>query len=375
MGKEEMKYILWFDNCGPDTFSLVGGKNANLGVMMQAGIRVPPGFAVTTEAYKVFILSRGIWQEIQLLLANLDPQDIATLGETGAAIRHLITSAEIPKALVDEIRASYKTLSERCDMEDVPVAVRSSATAEDLPGASFAGQQDSFLWVRGADAVVESTLKCWASLFTDRAIAYRAKMGFPAARVKISVGIQKMVNARTAGIMFTVDPVTGNRSKIVIEANWGLGESIVQGMIAPDRYVVDKDTLDIGKEIGVKTRKVVPVGGGVLSPALSKTEGLSKGGTTLEVVPPGERHISCLTREEVRELAELAKAVEGHYKSPQDTEWAIDYDLAFPENIFMLQSRPVTVMGPKIADEYLKAEDKSTTDHIIDLMLKKGFGR
>jgi pyruvate,water dikinase len=359
MGKEEMKYILWFEDCDPASFSLVGGKNANLGVMIQAGIRVPPGFAVTTEAYKTFILSRGIWEEIRLLLANLDPQDIATLGETGAAIRRLITSAEAPKALMDEIRASYEALSERCGMEDVPVAVRSSATAEDLPGASFAGQQDSFLWVRGADPVVESTLKCWGSLFTDRAIAYRAKMGFPAAKVKISVGIQKMVNARTAGIMFTVDPVTGNRSKIVIEANWGLGESIVQGMIAPDRYVVDKDTLDIGKEIGVKTRKVVPV----------------ESGTTLEVVPPGERHIPCLTREEVQELAELAKAVENHYGSPQDTEWAIDYDLAFPENIFMLQSRPVTVMGPKIADEYIKEEDKSTTDHIIDLMLKKGFGR
>jgi len=336
---------------------------------------VPPGFAVTTEAYKTFILGRGIWEKIQLLLANLDPQDIATLGETGAAIRHLITSAEAPKALVDEIRGSYQALSERCAMEDVPVAVRSSATAEDLPGASFAGQQDSFLWVRGTDAVVESTLKCWASLFTDRAISYRAKMGFPTARVKISVGVQKMVNARTAGIMFTVDPVTGNRSKIVIEANWGLGESIVQGMIAPDRYIVDKDTQDIQKEIGVKTRKVVPVESGVLSPVLNKAEGLSKGGTTLEVVPPGERLIPCLTREEVQQLAELARAVENHYGSPQDTEWAIDYDLTFPENIFMLQSRPVTVMGPKIADEYVKEDGKSTTDHIIDLMLKKGFGR
>jgi pyruvate,water dikinase len=375
MGKEEMKYILWFEDCDPDSFSLVGGKNANLGVMMQAGIRVPPGFAVTTEAYKTFILGRGIWEKIQLLLANLDPQDIATLAETGAAIRHLITSAEAPKALVDEIRGSYQALSERCAMEDIPVAVRSSATAEDLPGASFAGQQDSFLWVRGADAVVESTLKCWASLFTDRAISYRAKMGFPTARVKISVGIQKMVNARTAGIMFTVDPVTGNRSKIVIEANWGLGESIVQGMIAPDRYIVDKDTQDIQKEIGVKTRKVVPVESGVLSPALNKAGGLSNGGTSLEVVPPGERLIPCLTREEVQQLAELARAVENHYGSPQDTEWAIDYDLTFPENIFMLQSRPVTVMGPKIADEYVKEDGKSTTDHIIDLMLKKGFGR
>jgi pyruvate,water dikinase len=359
MGKGKMDYILWFEDCGPDSFALVGGKNANLGVMMRAGIQVPPGFAVTTEAYKTFILGRGIWEEIQLLLANLDPQDIAALEETGAAIRHRLTSAEAPQALVDEIRASYQALSERCAVEDVPVAVRSSATAEDLPGASFAGQQDSFLWVQGAEAVVESTVKCWASLFTDRAISYRAKMGFPAARVKISVGVQKMVNARTAGIMFTVNPVTGDHSKIVIEANWGLGESIVQGMIAPDRFFVDKDTLDIEKEIGIKTRKIVPV----------------EGGTCLEAVRPGEWHIPCLTREEVVELAKLARAVEGHYASPQDTEWAIDYDLIFPENIFMLQSRPVTVMGPKIAAEYVKEEDKSTTDHIIDLMLKKGFRR
>ena len=359
MNKKEMKYILWFEDCSLDSFPLVGGKNANLGAMMQAGIRVPPGFAVTAEAYKTFILKRGIWEEIQLLLANFDPQDIAALEETGAAIRHLFTSTEPPQALADEICACYQALSERCDVQDVPVAVRSSATAEDLPGASFAGQQDSYLWVRGIDAVVESTMKCWASLFTDRAISYRAKMGFPAARVKISVGIQKMVNARTAGIMFTVDPVTGDQSKIVIEANWGLGESIVQGMIAPDRFFVDKDTLDIGKEIGIKTRKVVP----------------TEGGTTLEAVRPGEWHIPCLTREEVVELAKLGRTVESHYASPQDTEWAIDYDLIFPENIFMLQSRPVTVMGPKIADEYIKEEGKSTTDHIIDLMLKKGFRR
>jgi pyruvate,water dikinase len=357
---EKTEYVLWFETYNARAVSRVGSKNANLGEMTQAGLRVPPGFAVTKQAYERVVLQGGYLDDIEHLLAGSDSTDLASLAEVGKAVRRLVRSIPLPSDIEEAIRQAYQELVRQCQVPDLPVAVRSSATAEDLPGASFAGQQETYLWVRGADEVVQRMVDCWVSLFTDRAISYRARMGFPSIGLAISVGVQKMVNARAAGVMFTVNPVTGNSSQIVIEGNWGLGESIVQGMVIPDRYLVDKDNLHIlEEECGQKTKQVVP----------------TEHGTAAVEVPADQQQCLCLSHEEVKELAELARRVEDHYGQAMDIEWAVDADLPFPHNIFLLQTRPVTAAGPKAVPHYLKKEkDKNTTEHIIDLMVK-GFRR
>lgn len=351
-------YILWFDECNARSISQVGSKVGNLGEMMRAGVQVPPGFAVTKDVYERVVLRTDVFDAIEGYLADCDPSDLSALADVGKTIRHRIRSAPLPADVEAAIRQAYEALAEGCGVPDVPVAVRSSATAEDLPGASFAGQQETYLWVCGADAVVQRVIDCWASLFTDRAISYRAKMGFPSIGLAISVGVQKMVNPKAAGVMFSVNPMTGNRSQVVIEGNWGLGESIVQGMIVPDRYIVDKGSLDIlMEERGEKTERVVP----------------AEGGATTETVPASLQGRMCLTHEEVRELATLARRVEEYYGEPQDIEWAVDLDVPFPQSISVLQTRPVTVAGVGAdAARYEKEEEKDSTDHIIDLMIK-GF--
>lgn len=352
------RFILWFEECDKSTFPLVGGKNANLGEMVKAGIRVPPGFAITSKAFQLYMDKRGLWETVMDALSHAPLDDIKAVSKAGSLIRRAILSSPIPKEMREEIVTAYQSLCTKCDVMDLPVAVRSSATAEDLEEASFAGQQDSFLWIRGDEEVVKATLDCWASLFTDRAINYRMKVGFPQEDVLISVGIQKMVNSKSAGVMFTIDPVKGDRSKITIDANWGFGESIVQGMVSPDNFIVLKDSLEIKTSIiGEKTQKVVA----------------KECGTRIETVPSEQQVRPCLTVSEVIEIAKLGLRIEEHYGSPQDIEWAIDKDLPFPESIFTTQSRPVTAAGKKGFDgKIVKEQDKSDTDHIIDLMLK-GF--
>ena len=351
-------YILWFEECDRSAVPLVGGKNANLGEMVNAGIRVPPGFAVTSKAFQLYMDKEGLWDRVRNALRDVSSVDIKAVSKAGSHIRESILSTPIPQQVANEIITAYGSLCERCSARDLPVAVRSSATAEDLEEASFAGQQDTYLWIRGEEEVVKATQKCWASLFTDRAITYRMKVGFPQDQVLISVGIQKMVNSRSAGVMFTLDPVTGDKSKITIDANWGFGESIVQGMVSPDNFVVQKDSLEIKRTIiGEKTQKVVA----------------NACGTTVEPVPLDRQVTPCLSVTEVIEIAKLGKRIEEHYGSPQDIEWAIDRDLPFPENTFSTQSRPVTAAGKRdFKKEILKDDGKSDTDHLIDLMLK-GF--
>jgi pyruvate,water dikinase len=357
MGKP-FQYILWFEECDRNSLTLVGGKNANLGEMVNAGIRVPPGFAVTSQAFQCYMDKEGLWDTVRNTMRDVPSDDLKAVSRAGSLIRKSILSAPIPLEIRDEIVAAYSSLCKRCSLQDLPVAVRSSATAEDLEEASFAGQQDTYLWIRGDDEVVKATQKCWASLFTDRAITYRTRVGFPQNQVLISVGIQKMVNSRSAGVMFTLDPVTGDNSKITIDANWGFGESIVQGMVSPDNFVVQKDSLEIKRSIiGEKTQKVVA----------------EECGTKVEPVSTDQQVVPCLSVTEVLEIAKLGLRIEEHYGAPQDIEWAIDRDLPFPENTFSTQSRPVTAAGKReFKKEVLKEERKSDTDHLIDLMLK-GF--
>jgi pyruvate,water dikinase len=212
-----MDYILDFEKLDKNSLPIVGGKNASLGEMIKADIRVPPGFAVTTDSYLLFITDAGIKDRIIDLVSDLDPDEVEALNEASSEVQALIKKTPMPETVGKAIKDGYSRLCEKCAVESVPVAVRSSATAEDLPTASFAGQQDTYLWIQSADQVITRVQSCWASLYTPRAIAYRIKNDFPHEKVLISVGVQKMVNSKAAGVMFTLNPTDGDVSKVLIE--------------------------------------------------------------------------------------------------------------------------------------------------------------
>lgn len=330
------KRILWFEELGKEDIPLVGGKNANLGEMTRAGIPVPPGFAITAEAYREFITETNIAEKIYRIVEETvtDIKDPKQYEEASKKVRQLIESTEMPGRIEKAIQANYNELSKRTKTSEIFVAVRSSATAEDLPDASFAGQQETYLNVKGADELVRKTVKCWSSLFTPRAIFYRTEKGFRHEEVLISVGVQKMVNSKVAGVTFTINPVSGESNQIVIEANWGLGESVVSGAVTPDDYVVNKSTLQIiEKRIAKKTIEYI--------------QDPETGRTIHAEIDTKRQKIPCLADEEVVKLAEIAKQIEEHYGAPQDIEWAIDRNLPFPENIYIVQSRPETVWSLK----------------------------
>jgi len=328
------EYIMKFDELYRDLLPLVGGKNASLGEMIRAGIRVPPGFAVTTDSYMSFITRTGIKDKIFRILSDVNLTDRKSLDDTSAEVQALITSALIPDDIQEVIKKGYSCLCEQCSMEILPVAVRSSATAEDLPTASFAGQHETYLWVEGADQVIESVHRCWASLYTPRAISYRIKNSFPHEKVFMSVGVQKMVNSRTAGVMFTLNPLNGDPSKVVIEASWGLGEAVVSGSVNPDKFVVDKVMLSVlEKSIGSKSTEYVQD---------NVTKQVVKRETDSE-----RQGVACLSDDEIINLARVGKTIERHFGQPQDIEWAFDKDIKPPDNLFILQSRQETIWSNK----------------------------
>ena len=350
-----MPYTLWFDKAGKEAIGLVGGKNASLGELIRADIPVPPGFSVTTETYLEFLTGGGMKEKVEEILSRNDLQDVASLENVSKVIQQLMTKASLPKRIEEEISFNYQALAQVFDVPDIPVAVRSSATAEDLPGASFAGQQDTFLWVKGCNEVLEKIKLCMSSLFTPRAISYRIKMGFPHEKVLISVGVQKMVDARAAGVMFTLNPTNGDPSKVVIEGNWGLGETVVSGICNPDKFVVDKVTQEIGRMVSLKECECIydPVRGGVIHVD----------------APPERREIPCIEDEEILELVRYAKRVEEYYGCPQDIEWAIDKHKPFPFNIFMVQSRPETVWSQQRKEPILGKKNA------YELLMEKALTR
>jgi len=336
---------IWFENLRKTDIPSVGGKNANLGEMTNAGIPVPPGFAITAYSYKKFIEETGISTKIYDIIKETvtNPSDPSQYEIASKKIRELIESTPMPKDVEEAIKSAYEELCRKLNLKDVFVAVRSSATAEDLPDASFAGQQETFLNVKGVNELLEKTIKCWSSLFTPRAIFYRTEKGFAHEKVLISVGVQKMVNSQAAGVIFTLNPVTGDPNQIVIEGNYGLGEAVVSGAVTPDDFVVDKRTLSITeRRISKKTVQYVR------DPNTGKT---------VHVDVPIERQAQpCINNDEILKLAELAKHIEQHYGKAQDIEWAIDSDLPFPKSIFIVQSRPETVWSLKLAETPTKAE-------------------
>ncbi len=336
MSGKEKALVLWFDEVRNTDVILVGGKNASLGEMINARLPVPPGFAVTAYSYEKFIEEKKIAESIYRIIKETvtNPNDPKQYDIASKKIRELIEKTLMPKEIETAIRNAYKQLNERLALKNTFVAVRSSATAEDLPDASFAGQQETYLNVKGADDLVEKVVKCWSSLFTPRAIFYRNEKGFPHEKVFISVGVQKMVNSGCAGVMFTINPVTGNRDEIVIEGNYGLGETVVSGAVNPDDFVIDKSAVTI-KERRI-ARKTVEY---VRDPKTGKTVHLE--------VPVERQKITCIEDREILTLAELAKRIEKHYGKPMDIEWAIDQDLSYPENMFIVQARPETVFGTK----------------------------
>jgi pyruvate,water dikinase len=322
-------YIVWFDDYDEARDRCrVGGKNASLGTMIGAGLTVPPGFAVTTDAYDLLRTHDDLRAAIDAALAEVDFADPAGLRRVSATVRGLIDDVALPADVERAIRAGYADLSQRCGLDAVPVAVRSSATAEDLPDASFAGQQDTYLWVTGADAVVDHVRRCWSSVFTDRAIAYRHEMGYDHQVISMSVGVQKMVDPRCAGVAFTLNPRNGDRSQVAIDASWGFGESVAAGEVTPDSFLVDKVLrIVVDRIISSKAIEYRLDGDGVVKCDVDEQR----------------RDVQCITDEEICAVAAMARRAERHYGRPQDIEWAIDRHLPDGDNVILLQARPETV--------------------------------
>jgi len=329
-----MSYVIWFEDYEDRHRAALGGKNCSLGEMTRAGLPVPPGFGLTTEAYDELRRDEDARSEINALLREVDLDDAAGLGEVAAAVRARIEGIPMSSGAERAIVEGYEQLAERCGDSAVPVAVRSSATAEDLPDASFAGLQDTFLWITGAESVLEHVRRCWSSTYTDRAIAYRHEMDHDHELILMSVGIQKMVRPKAAGVAFTLNPTDGDRSQIAIDSSWGFGEAVVSGEVNPDNFLVDKVLFEI------VTRTISTKG---MEYRLS-----DNGDGVIQTEIPDDRcDMPSLTDDEIRAVARMARVAERHYGSPQDIEWAIDDDLPDGENIVLLQSRPETVWSRK----------------------------
>lgn len=321
-------YIRWFEELSKSDVSIAGGKGANLGELTRAGVSVPPGFVVTAKGFTEFLEVTGLKGTIRDRIARINVDDANELELASQELRASVLGAEIPAAIKDAVKASYDRLTDIVGESDLFVAVRSSATAEDTAETSFAGMNETFLNVKGADSVVESVKKCWASLYGGRVLFYINKQNVPPERLSIAVIVQAMVDADRAGVMFTIDPVSGSTDTIVIEASFGLGDAVVSGSVNPDHFEVDKHTLDIKKKT-------------ISSKAFMDLRG-PDGGVIRQELSIEKANSASLSDEEIHELARLGKQIEDHYGSPQDIEWAIQEG-----SIYILQTRPVTAVGRK----------------------------
>jgi pyruvate, water dikinase len=338
--------VAWFADIDLQAVPKVGGKGASLGELRRAGIEIPDGFVLTVDAFHSFVAPLRQSLGLEQRIAALKGADTATLNAACAQIREALIAQRCPTDLQEQIGAAYRELSAQGKH---PVAVRSSATSEDSDDASFAGLQDTYLWVRNEQAMLEAVKLCWASLYNAESVSYRLRLGLPEAQLAMAVVIQRMVNSYCSGVMFTRSPLTGDRSVITLEGSWGLGSSIVSGEVTPDKFVVNKITREIcRRDIGFKEHAHVPA---------------PEGGILVQDVPPELQREPCLRDEQILALAEVARKVEQHYGKPQDIEWALDQ----AGNILLLQSRPETVWATKD-----KAPVASPTakpfDHIFKLM-------
>ena len=344
-----MKLVEFFEELGKEDVDIAGGKGANLGELTNAGINVPPGFVITSETYDKFIKETGIFDEIMSILDAIDVNDTKELQGASARIKEIMMKAYVPDDIRTTIIEAYNALCQRIGKENAFVAIRSSATAEDLPEASFAGQQDTFLNIRGPEDVLTYVQKCWASLFESRAIFYREENNFDHSKVYIAVVVQEMVNAEKAGVMFTVHPSTGEE-QILLEAAWGLGEAVVSGTVTPDTYWVDK-----------KTGKVFNCNISEKNTMFTKDP---EAGKTVQLdVPEDLKNKRVLSDEEIAALTKLGARIQEHYDFPQDTEWAMENG-----RVFMLQSRPITTLGMNNGTEAKEGAGEERT------IITKGLG-
>lgn len=336
-------YIKWFNEIDKNDIPVVGGKGANLGEMTQKGVDVPPGFCVTAGAYKDFIKLAKLEDAIREKIEGLDVEDSDELQVKAAEIRDLINNSEMPLEIRSEIEGAYDEFSQKVNNSNPEVAIRSSATAEDLPEASFAGQQDTYLHISGREEVLNHARRCWASLWTARAIYYRTEQGFDHFDVALSVVVQKMVNSEKSGVMFTANPVNNNKEEIIINASWGLGEAVVSGSVSPDEYIVNKkDKSIVEKYISEKKLMIV-----------KKDDGVGTVDVDVETYLGYDKvNEQCLTDEEIIKLADYGLKIENMYGSHQDIEWGFDIDT---KELYILQSRPITTLkdeeGTKTVNE------------------------
>jgi pyruvate,water dikinase len=332
------KWVIWFEDLGQEDNDLVGKKCANLGEMTRMGLRVPPGFALSVEAYRDFMDMTGAVGEIRKYLAKVQPKDIKQFNRSSAEIRRIVQSKAVPTEMEKMVVSYYQELCRRCAAE-VAVSTRSAGPA------SHPGQYETYLNVIGNSDLVDKIKRVWASTFNPRSLAFRNRKKMPLESDPIGVAVLRMVNARAAGVVFTADPNTGDAGRMIIEANWGLGESVVSGESTPDVYILDKASLKvIEKKLGPKTRYVTFKDVGVCE----------------EDLPPDKCNQFCLSDDEVREIGRMGKVLEGHFGKPQDAEWAVEEGVPLPESIILLQTRPEVI-----------AKTKPPVDKIVDMMLDR----
>ena len=340
-----MNAVAWFEDVGIADRPTVGGKGGSLGELTQAGIAVPPGFVVTTGAFEQFLEALEARAPVRARVEVLDPSDLEAAVALSQELRRRVIEEPMPEAVEQAIRVAYAELSPG----DEPVAVRSSATTEDAEDASFAGLQDTFLWVLGADQMVARVRECWGSLYSVESMCYRRKQGLPEDGVAMAVVVQRMVDAMCAGVMFTRSPTTGDKSVITIEGAWGLGSAVVSGEVTPDRWVIGKITGEISvRDISDKHARQVPAPGG----GIHEVENEAAVATQ-----------PCLTDEQLLTLREVGRKVERHYGKPQDIEWALDEQ----GNVFLLQSRPETVWSAKDAAAPVKPPEDNPLKHVMSI--------
>ena len=351
-----MKHVYWFEELSKDSLPVAGGKGANLGEMANSGFPIPPGFVVNADSYFEFIKVHSIDSLIDETLDSLDVEDTNKLNEASRKLSDAIISYPVPEDMAGQIIEAYGRLREKTGSKIEYVAVRSSATAEDVPSASFAGQQATFLNIYGDQNLVDSVKRCWASLFTPRAIYYRVQQGFEHSKVRIAVVVEHMVQSEKSGVFFTVDPVTQDTGKMVIEAAFGLGETVVSGAVTPDTYIIDKKNLEISSKHIAKQEWM-----------LIKSENANiKAG-----IKPDYQKLQKLADDKIIELAKIGRDIEKHYGWPQDIEWAVERD-----QVYIVQSRPITTLKKEVGDTFrkgIKMEEKTFEQGIEEEKTEKGI--
>jgi pyruvate,water dikinase len=336
------KWIYWLEELGQEHYDLVGRKCANLGEMTRLGMKVPPGFAISVDGYQRFMELTGPKDRVQSHFMALGPElrhSVAKQMEASRATQAMIRETPIPPEIAEGIASNYRRLCERCGAADLSVAVRSSGAV------SMPGQMETYLNVQGEQDVIRRVVEVWESTFNTRAIAFRLEKGMPVDQAPIGVAVIKMVNAKSAGVVLTVVPTTGDLDRAVIEGNWGLGESVVSGDITPDNFIVEKASRSIEKKIAHKPRCVV----------------FNGRGTAKADVPAHLRDQPCLEDSEILEILRIAQNVEGYFGVPQDMEWVVDKDLPFPDNVFWVQTR---------AAKYTPKKAEADTDYLVDQMAR-----